>query len=307
MPESSYMYRFTVFTPTYNRAYCLADLYNSLTEQTFKDFEWLIVDDGSTDNTEELINSWIQEGLLPIRFIKQPNGGKHRATNAAVPQARGQLFLTIDSDDTLFPEALSVLSQEWSSLPEERKKEYQGVTCVNVDPDGNIIGGGLPEPRIHCRSYELRYKMGYCGDMTGFTLTDILKQFPFPEFDGEKFLAEGVAWLRIDREYITLFANIPIKRVYYRNDGLTANRASNALKNPMGIRAIHKEMANLPLPLPRRLRSAANYVRFSLHARAGIVRSLVESGRPLLVLASAPIGYAAYVRDRLAHRGKVVR
>lgn len=306
MPESDYKYQFTVFTPTYNRAYCLGDLYKSLVEQTFKDFEWLIVDDGSTDNTEELVENWIREGSLRIRFIKQANGGKHRAINAGVAQAEGYFFFIVDSDDTLLPDALSVFFQEWSSIALERRKEYQGVTCVCVDGDGKIIGGNLPAERIHCRSYELRYKMLYSGDMSGFIVTDVLKRFPFPEFPGEKFVGEAVVWLRIDRLYLTLFANIPVMKKIYRADGLTVAGALNSINNPQGARALHKEMMNLPLPLARRLRLAANYVRYSLHAGVGLIASLGSSGAPWLVMLAAPLGYGVYLRDKRNHVGEPI-
>lgn len=298
MPESDYKYAFTVFTPTYNRAYCLGDLYESLREQTFKDFEWLIVDDGSTDNTEEVVNGWIQEGSLRIRFIKQENGGKHRATNRAVSEAQGALFLIVDSDDTLLPGALTAFSQEWRGIPDEQRKNYQGVTCVNVDQHGKIIGGGLPTPRIDCRSYELRYKMGYSGDMSGFVATDVLKQFPFPEFPGEKFISEGVVWLRIDRRYLTRFANHPVKCVNYLQDGLTAGNVANRMRNPHGARAVQREIAKSPIPIKIRLKATANYVRFSFHAGIPFARSAWESGVPWLIAFAAPVGYAAYLRDK---------
>ena len=149
-----YEYAFTVFTATYNRAHTLHRVYDSLKAQTFRDFEWLVVDDGSSDTTEDLVRQWRRQSDFAIRYIWQNNAGKHIAVNRGVQQARGELFLIVDSDNAFVSEALERLKFHWDSIPEGEKEEFSAVTCLCEDPDGNLVGSRFPfDPltRIHWR------------------------------------------------------------------------------------------------------------------------------------------------------------
>ena len=144
-----YKYKFTIFTPTYNREYTLSRLYDDLKKQTYKDFEWLIVDDGSTDNTEELVKKFIDEDILDIRYIKKKNGGKHTAINTGVKNANGEFFFIVDSDDGLMPNSMDLVIQEWDKL--EDKSEFCGVVglCSRME-DGKTLGTEIPEEHLIC-------------------------------------------------------------------------------------------------------------------------------------------------------------
>lgn len=135
--SAGYQYKFTVFTPTYNRVQTLSRVYESLQVQTFSDFEWLIVDDGSVDRTRELVEGWQMEACFPIHYLWQENQGKHVAFNYALQEARGELFLTLDSDDACVPEALERFYFHWNAIPENRKGQFSAVTALCKDQNGS--------------------------------------------------------------------------------------------------------------------------------------------------------------------------
>ena len=196
-----YQYVFTVFTPTFNRAHTLHRVYESLKAQTYRDFEWLIVDDGSTDNTRKLVEQWQQENLFPIRYLYQENSGKHIAFNRGVREAKGELFLTFDSDDSCVPQALERFKYHWDSIPEDKKEKFSAVTALCINQEGEQIGNSFPFEVTDSDSIEIRTKYGVVGEKWGFQRTEVLKMFPFPEIPGEKFITEGIVWNRLSRQY----------------------------------------------------------------------------------------------------------
>lgn len=224
--------KITVFTPTYNRAYIIEKLYNSLKQQSFRDFEWLIIDDGSTDNTEELILKWQKRNYqFPIRYYKQDNGGKCRTINRALDLAKGKLFFTVDSDDYLTDDALEKIVS-WENGIED-KDQFCGLA-------GNL---GITEFETPNRKIQGEYFDGTAldryksidGERAMIFYTEVHRRYKYPEFDGEKFMTEAVAWNRMARDgYKIRFFNDIIWIYEYREDGLT--RAGNKvfLDNPRG-------------------------------------------------------------------------
>jgi glycosyltransferase involved in cell wall biosynthesis len=178
----------TVFTPTYNRAHLLHDVYDSLVEQTFTDFEWVVVDDGSKDDTPAVIQGFIDEGKINIRFFSQQNGGKHRAINHGVKEAKGEMFFILDSDDVLPNNSLAIVAEEYNKVKGD--ESFGGVCGLDAFKNGNIIGSGLSHDCIDCSSLDIRYKYGVTGDMKEVFRTDVLREFPFPEIEGERFCPE---------------------------------------------------------------------------------------------------------------------
>lgn len=229
---NNYTYKITVFTPTYNRAYIIKTLYQSLLCQTFTDFEWLIVDDGSTDNTEQLFKEWMsKDNLFPIRYVKQKNGGKCRAINHALDLAQGELFFTVDSDDYLTEDALEKIVSWEQQLP--RREKYCGVAGnlgISINETPNIMfEGGFYEGDLLDRYKQVD------GERAIVLYTDIHRQYRYPEFEGEKFMTEAVVWNRIARDgYKIRFYNDIIWVYEYKEDGLT--KAGNELfkRNPYG-------------------------------------------------------------------------
>ncbi len=190
---------FTVFTPTYNRAHTLHRVYESLLEQTILDFEWLIIDDGSTDDTEEQIALFTRcQSLFPITYIKlERNRGKHIAHNRALKEAQGEFLLVADSDDWIIPNALERMDHHWSRLADN--SDYCGVAGLCADRNGNIIGDRYPIEAEHSTLRERQYVHKVRGEKWGCMRMDICREYPFPDIDG--FVPEGLVWLDIAKKY----------------------------------------------------------------------------------------------------------
>lgn len=228
-------YEFTVFTPTYNRAYIIETLYASLKRQTFRNFEWLVVDDGSSDNTEELFVRIQQEADFSVRYLKIKNGGKHRAINVGVQNAKGRLFFIADSDDYLMDDALERIINAERAIPQDGKASYSGVRALRAHPDGTVIGTKFSEtPYLDITQLE-EAKLGVSGDKCEAFYTEVLKKFPFPEFEGENFLTECVVWDKMAASgYRNRCINEAVYVCDYLPDGLTASVHERHRRNPKG-------------------------------------------------------------------------
>lgn len=278
----------TVFTATYNRRSILRPLYESLCSQTMKDFEWVVVDDGSIDDTESLVWEWQKSAPFPIIYLWQENGGLMRAHNKGVTLARGELFLRIDSDDTLMPEALERFWLHWQNIPEKERNSFAGVAGLcrwsddysgahSVSQAGEIIGSRLPKPILDSTMIEIRTRYHIIGERCGIQRTDIMREYPFPVFPGEKFISEAVVWRRIAMKYRTRYVNEVFRVCTVTDTGLTANRFSRFVQNPCGYALLNNEAMKI-LPLGKeRLKATANYVRAGLHAHYSWWKILAES------------------------------
>lgn len=237
----AFPYKITVFTPTYNRGYIIEKLYRSLQRQSFTDFEWLVVDDGSSDGTESLFAQWSQEkNAFPIRYVKQENGGKCRAINHGLKLAQGELFFTVDSDDYLTDDALEKVAQWEAELPKD------GSYCGFA---GNL--GTSPEETPN-RLFEDGFFDGTAWDRYGevdgerasIFYTAVHRNYLYPEFPGEKFMTEAVTWNRMARDgYKMRFYNDIIWIYEYKGDGLTKAGYRLFLENPQGTGLFFREKA----------------------------------------------------------------
>ena len=229
--------RITVFTPTYNRAYIIENLYRSLQRQTFRDFEWLIVDDGSSDHTEEVVAAWQRENNdFPIRYYKKENGGKCRAINYGVDRAEGELFFNVDSDDYLLDDALEKVDMWERSLPENGK--YCGVVGnLGISPTQTPYTP-WPEPYRDASLLE-RYEEACArpidGERAWVFYTAIQKKYKYPEFEGENFITPAVTWNRMAHDGYLVRIYDDIIWVYeYQPDGLTASGSKRFINRPQG-------------------------------------------------------------------------
>ena len=294
----NYMYTFTVFTPTYNRAYTLPMVYESLKKQTFRDFEWLIVDDGSTDNTKKLVETWQKEAELPIRYFWQKNGGKHRARNFGVSQAHGAFFFTLDSDDEIVSNVLERFYYQWNRIPKDQRSQFAGVAGLCVNHKGSIIGSRFPRDIFDSNMWEIRDKYKVTGEKCGFQRTDVMKEFPFPEFVGEKYVREGIVWYRIAQKYRTRFVN-EILRIYEKlPDGLSVSSLIHTIHNPRGTALFSNEYLSRRSSFPKKLKAAVNYISCSLHAKKNIFEVINNASLPLFAVIAIPVGYLFYLIDR---------
>lgn len=234
----------TVFTPTYNRACTLKRLYQSLKGQTLFEFEWLIVDDGSTDCTEDLIRNFKNECTsFPIRYYKKENGGKHTAINMGTGLANGYLFFIVDSDDFLIQNAIEIVLSWEQSVSSE--KFFAGVSGNRGFSANEIIGGTFEGEYIDANALE-REKNNILGDKAEVYYTEILRKYPFPVYDNEKFLTESIVWNRIAADgYKIRWFNTIIYISEYRDDGLTKKYIRLLSENPMGYALDIKERTKL--------------------------------------------------------------
>lgn len=236
-----FSYPVTVFTPTYNRAYILGDLYHSLQRQTCMDFEWLIVDDGSADDTKALVASWQGEkNPFPIRYVYQENGGKCRAINRGLKEADGRLFFTVDSDDYLTDDAIEKVIRWDGELPRDGHfcgyVGNRGITPTQT-PNRLFPGGYLDGTALD------RYDQ-VDGERAFVFYTEIHRKYLYPEFPGEKFLTEAVTWdLMAHDGYKMRFYNDIIWIWEYKDDGLTRAGYRVFLENPQGTGLFFRQKA----------------------------------------------------------------
>ena len=231
--------KITVFTPTYNRGYIIEQLYHSLQRQTYKDFEWLVIDDGSSDNTELLFEKMKKENnSFPIYYYKQENGGKCRAINRALDLAQGELFFTVDSDDYLTDDALEKIYQWESLLP--KNKKFCGVagnlgTTRAFTPNLPFKDEYLDKSMLERYSYREKGREVLGGERAYVFYTDIHKKYRYPVFEGENFMTEAVAWNRMAADgYIMRFYKDIIWIYEYKEDGLTKSGNKLFIDNPQG-------------------------------------------------------------------------
>lgn len=226
--------KLTIFTPTYNRGYLIEQLYKSLVAQSVKDFEWIVIDDDSSDDTEQIVKSMLEEsnGFL-IRYYKQSHGGKHRAVNKGVELAKGNYFFIVDSDDTLTEDAVEKI-YTWISEVDDMDN-IAGVAGLRMDTNKKIIGSEIKCSEINGwveASNLERRKKSLLGDKAEIYKTDILRKYPFPEFMDEYFVTEAVVWDIIAYNgYKLRWYNIPIYVCEYLPDGLTQNGANETIGN----------------------------------------------------------------------------
>ncbi|WP_339243309.1 glycosyltransferase family A protein [Paenibacillus sp. FSL F4-0243] len=231
--------RITVFTPTYNRAYILNRCYESLKRQTNKLFIWLIIDDGSTDDTEDLVNKWISEGLIEIKYYKQNNGGKQRAHNKGVELCNSELFICMDSDDFLVDNAIERFISTWDSIDD--KKIISGIVALKGINKGMPIGTSMPQELKLAPLNDLYEKYGFKGDTALLFRTDILKRFPFFVAEGEKFIGEGYVYLQIDQLYNLFILNEIVYICEYLPDGYSSDVRKLTKDNPKSYMVLKRQ------------------------------------------------------------------
>lgn len=224
----------SIFTPTYNRAYTLGDLYNSLVEQTNKDFEWIIVDDGSTDNTEELVKKICEQNNdFSIIYKKVENGGKHRAINIGAQLAKGELFFIVDSDDKLPKESIEVILRIYNTISPKEKNAYAGLCGLKGSKEGCI--GQTFNGSVKDLTYLEAKSNNISGDKADIYFTEIIKKYPFPAYENENFIPESVVWNVIAEDGFKLrYFNEIVYYCEYLPDGLSAMGDRKIVENPKG-------------------------------------------------------------------------
>ncbi|WP_053992541.1 glycosyltransferase family 2 protein [Mangrovimonas sp. TPBH4] len=223
--KSKYKYRFSVFTPIYNRENTIHRVFDSLENQTFRDFELILINDGSTDNSHKIVKSLIEKVDFPIIYKNnQENKHKMACFFEAIKLARGQFLLTLDSDDECTPNALEILNDEYNSIPENLKHNISGVTCLCMDQNHRLVGSLFPEQPYYSNTFEQSFKFPNSGEKWGFTKSDILKSIHVnKDIFSKGLIPESYIWCLISKQgFKTKYVNKTI-RIYYRN---TVNQLS---------------------------------------------------------------------------------
>jgi glycosyltransferase involved in cell wall biosynthesis len=306
MPETDAtpQYRFTAFTPTRNRAHVLHRVYDSLKAQTFRDFEWLVVDNESTDDTPALMARWQAEADFPIRYIVQENRGVHVSWNRASAEARGELLLFIRSADVIVPTAMERFDAIWRSIPDGERAGYSGVTVNCIDKEERLVGTEFPEPVLDSNSSEIRFRYKVKGEKWGFQRVDIMRAHPLPIVEGYTgYMPEAIIWRAIGRQYKTRFVNERL-RIYWQDQAssISGSRMQDrALGGMLEAEALlNYDMRWFRFDPVEFLRKGAKYSRCAFHvgrslrSQVGHLRSLPARA---LWLVTVPVGWLIYLVD----------
>lgn len=277
----------TVFTPAYNRAYTLPRTYESMKQQKCTDFIWLIVDDGSSDNTAELVKQWQQEeNDFEIQYVYKENGGMHTAHNTAYALIDTELNTCVDSDDALAPDAVQIIFDAWQKV---KDKGYAGLLALDAEFSGKVIGKGFPEGLTET-TLGGYYRNGGSGDKKLILRTDVVRQYPpYPTFEGERFVPLGSLYTMIDRDYKLSVLDAVVCLVEYMPDGSTHNMTRQYFRNPNGFRYGRLVTLSENTTLKRRLVLYVHYAAESILAGKPIVK---DAPNKLLGLMSIPFGWA---------------
>lgn len=267
----------TILTPTFNRAHLLPRLFESLTHQTDFNFEWLVMDDGSTDGTSDLFaGKTFLSAPFPIRYYQQENGGKHRALNAGVKQAKGDFIFIADSDDWLLPQSVAIVGLHTSAIADDNT--FAGVAGLDVFDDERIVGTGLPQDIIDCNAMDIRYRYHVDGDLKEVFKTTVLQEFPFPEIQDEKFCPEQLVWFRIAQKYKLRYFNTPIYVAEYQPNGITASIIRVRMLAPQATCMMYAEMLAYKIPFKEKIKAAINFWRFKVCAPSRVMITTLKGG-----------------------------
>lgn len=285
----------TVLTPTFNRGGVLRSLWDSLQKQTVKDFEWLVVDDGSTDGTKNLITQLQENSDFPIRYIYKSNGGKHTALNVGIQTICSELTFIVDSDDCVTDDAVE------SILKIHKKYRLQNNIC------GYAFLRAFPDGKVNGKKFDVDEKIGSYidvrvnGDDTSADKAEVfkthcLKEFPFPEYPNEKFLGEDLVWVRMARKYQMVHINKAIYIGNYLEDGLTNNRRKHNIASPVGCMHRAEEFMESDLKTRYRIKGGLQYIVYGRFAGVKVVDLIRKSRHKILATVCIPGGLLLYAR-----------
>lgn len=279
----------TVFSPAFNRAHTLPRTYQSLLRQTSKDFVWLVVDDGSSDNTEDLVNSWIAEDKIEIKYVRQENQGMHGAHNTAYDNIDTELNVCIDSDDWMPDDAVETIIDFWNKNKNDR---YAGIIGLDCREDGSIIGTRFPENLKETTLTDFNARIGR-GDKKLVYRTDVVKKYPkYPLFEGERYVGLAYLYMLIDRDYKVLTINKPLVIVEYQPDGSSNSMYRQYWRNPKGFSFFRRTTMVLQPTLKRRFAECIHYVATSIISRDS--KFISKSPKKLMTLMATIPGLMWY-------------
>lgn len=289
----------TIFTPTYNRAHSIEKVYNSLCCQTNKNFEWLLINDGSTDSTDAVINHFISthDKSFPIRYIKKINEGLMRTINQAIDLAEGEFFCRLDSDDYALPTLVQLIIENAHFI--RGKEDLCSIAFLSQKMDG-IINGYHPFSKPTRSNFtEYRDKYNAIGDRSEVMKTDVLRKYKFPEFINEKFCPEGLVWNRIAQKYDAIYIPMPIYVKGENEDSITSQIYFHLKKNCKGTTLYYYEIIiNKKLSFRYRFINTIKYYRYAFFAKASIIIGIPKH----LCILGLPCGLLVMLYDKIKYK-----
>lgn len=284
----------TVFTPTFNRAYCLGNLYESLCRQTSQDFLWLIIDDGSTDDTKKLVAHWTAENKIKIKYLYKENGGMHTGYNTAYDHIDTELNMCMDSDDYCTDNAIELILDFWKTNGGEN---YAGIIALDQLKNGAVIGDSFPAHLKETTIGEFYWIHGLKGDKKLIYRTEVVKKYPnYPEFQNEKFVPIFCLPFMIDQHYKMLTLNEVVCVVDYREDGSTKNIVQSYFNNPHGFNYARKIRMVYSPSFQDQFRNAIHYISGSIITKNK--NFISDSPKKIQTVLALPFGLVlnAYLR-----------
>lgn len=275
----------TIITTTFNRAYCLHQLFESLQEQDSKDFVWLIIDDGSTDETKNVVEAFIEKADFEVVYVYQPNKGMTGARNTAYNMVNTEINTIIDSDDWLAPNAVSCIIEFWKK---NKREDIAGIIALDIDKTGKVIGTELPKDVRECKALDLRLKYSVKGDKKYIYRSEISKLYPYPEIEGENFFPPTYKFYQIDRTYKMLLLNKGICIVNYTDNSMSFDKISQYKTCAKGF-AMYRDLCIRISPnFLFTVKQMLHYISASKFAKNK--NYILKSSRPLLALILWPFG-----------------
>lgn len=281
----------TVFTPTFNRAHLLPRLYESLCRQSCQDFLWLVIDDGSSDGSDELVKKWQAENRIPIEYHFKENGGMHTGHNKAIELIQTELNFCIDSDDYMPENAIEIIIDFWGK---NKNEKYAGILGLDIFQDGTLVSSRkFPDNVKSGKYYQLKRKHNILGDVKFVYRTDVLKKYPpYPEFPNEKLTPLGYKYRLIDQDYDMLFLNEVLCIVEYQEDGSSETIIKQYFKSPKGFRYSRLFTMQYSEGFKDKFIQAGHFVKESIICRD--FNLFTNNKKPLLTISAIPLGVLMY-------------
>lgn len=267
----------SIVTTTYNRENFLFRLYQSLIEQSCQDFEWIVIDDGSVDDTLDLLFKLSSEKKLNMRYYSKENGGKHTAINIGVRKSSKEFIFIVDSDDILPKLSIETITNriiEFNKL--QNSEMLSGICFLKADFEGKVTGTALEE-KVVCSYLDYRYRFKVTGDKAELFRRKVLLKMPFPEYSNEKFCPEALVWNRISQKYDMYFCNDIVYYCEYHSDGLTSNIYQIRKDSPIATLSYYYELYNSDVPNLIKTRSLLNYWRFYYASNISDISNIPDS------------------------------
>lgn len=293
----------SICTPTFNRAYTLERVYKSLLAQSFQDFEWIIVDDGSTDNTRQLVEGFISQNKLSIHYFHQSNQGKHMALNKGIDMASGELFTCLDSDDWLYDDAVNIIKNIWREV--NHVNEIVGIISLDTYGDGKIIGTVFPDNLKYANWIDLMYKFKVTGDKDYYFRTSEIRKVKFPNYPNNKHMPPSYQYWLLSKKFNFYLLNRPTKLVEYLEDGISRNKYNKYIVAPDNFALYRYEIMDL---IPTNKRKIMNAIHFNASILLGSIKLKPKKFKnKILVNLTKPFGYllAIYIKFKIKKNNNI--